>query len=334
MAAPATQPRATPGVALPPPREREAHERFPCFGGECAVLVRGRGPAGNAQEAVTRVRRRMLAWHAQLSRFDPASELSQLNRDPRRTVPVSPVMASFLTAAVSAARMSGGLVDPTLLGEVEAAGYRAHFSGDPIPLRRALALAPPRRPAAPSPLGGWRLVAVDRAAGTVTRPPGVLLDSGGIAKGLFADVVAEPLSGHASFAVNAAGDLSFGGAAGLPRPVQVTDPFDGSVLHVFERLRGAAATSGISRRSWLDGDGVPAHHLLDPARGTPAFTGVVQVTALAPSAVVAETLAKAALLSGPVRAPSWLVHGGLVVRDDGSHVVVEPGGVMATGGAR
>ena len=37
-------------------------------------------------------------------------------------------------------------------------------------------------------------------------------------------------------------------------------------------------------------------------------------------------LAKAALLSGPDRAPDWLAHGGLFVRDDGSYEVVEPAG--------
>jgi thiamine biosynthesis lipoprotein len=89
---------------------------------------------------------------------------------------------------------------------------------------------------------------------------------------------------------------------------------------VFEIFEGAAATSGIGKRSWLDADGRPAHHLLDPATGRPAFTGVVQATALAPTAVEAEWRAKAALLSAD---SSWLAtHGGLVVFDDGHHEVL------------
>jgi hypothetical protein len=35
-------------------------------------------------------------------------------------------------------------------------------------------------------------------------------------------------------------------------------------------------------------------------------------------------MAKAALLSGPEGAGRWLAHGGLLVFDDGSHVVLEP----------
>jgi FAD:protein FMN transferase len=49
----------------------------------------------------------------------------------------------------------------------------------------------------------------------------------------------------------------------------------------------------------------------------------VQATALAPTALEAEVLAKAAVLSGPARAPGWLPHGGVVVLDDGTHEVVE-----------
>src|ERR1019366_3637570 len=63
----------------------------------------------------------------------------------------------------------------------------------------------------------------------------------------------------------------------------------------------------------------PAHHLLDPGTGRPAFTGGVQATALAPTATEAEILAKAAVLSGPERALSWLRQGGVLVFEDGAH---------------
>ncbi len=136
-------------------------------------------------------------------------------------------------------------------------------------------------------------------------------------------MLAEGLGDHESFAVDCGGDLALGGAAGIPRPVEVRSPFDGSVLHSFELRRGGVATTGIGRRAWLGADGRPAHHLLDPATGLPAYTGVVQATALAPSAVLAEIHAKAAVLSGPGRAPAWLPWGGLVVFEDGSRHVVE-----------
>jgi thiamine biosynthesis lipoprotein len=291
---------------------REARSTFPCFGGKCSVFVIG--PAPEADAAVALAKRRLLAWHHRFTRFEPDSELMRLNGDPRTEVPVSSLMARFAAAARTAAERTGGLVDATLLEELEDAGYRGELRTE-LPLGEALRLAPPRAAAGPSPKASWRLVSADLERNVVRRPPGVRLDSGGVAKGLFADVLAESLSGHAGFAVECAGDLRVGGVA---REVRVESPFDGSVLHTFELADAAVATSGIGRRSWLDEDGRPAHHLLDPATGLPAYTGVVQATAVAPSAVEAEWRAKAAVLSGPERAIDWIPHGGVLVLDDGS----------------
>lgn len=300
----------------------EAIETFPCFGGRASVIVMGDGPAGPPAAAAALARRRLLEWHAQFSRFEQASELSQLNVDPRQTVEVSAVMARLLCAILDAARCSGGLVDATLVGELECAGYQGHFDSEPVELQLALRLAPPRAPARPSSRARWDEVHVDAAAGTVTRPPGLRFDSGGIAKGLFGDILAGILGLHASFAIDCAGDVRLGGSLGLARPVQVASPFDDSILHVFAVRDGAAATSGIARRSWLDAAGHPAHHLLDPASGRPAFTGLVQVTALAPTAVEAEVLSKTALLRGPAGVAATLRHGGVAVHDGGRAEVI------------
>jgi FAD:protein FMN transferase len=305
----------------------EAIERFPCLGSTCAVVVSG----GDAPAAAAAARRSLLEWHRRFSRFIPDSELSGLNADPRAEVPVDPLMGRFAAAVAAAAARTGGLVDGTLMPEIEAAGYRGDLRRS-LPLALALRLAPPRRPAGPSPAARWRGVAYDAPAGVVRRPPGVALDSGGLAKGLFADVLAETLGPQEAFAVSCAGDLRIGGTAGLPRPVDVQSPFDGSVLHRFEVAAGGVATSGIGRRSWLDARGRPAHHILDPATGRPAFTGVAQATAIAPSALEAEVRAKAALLSGPERAHEWLPDGGVVVRDDGSFVVIAPAAPSASAG--
>src|SRR4051812_14989124 len=301
----------------------EASDTFACFGSQCAVLVLGDAGPMSAADAVQAARTRLLSWHVRFTRFDASSELSQLNADPRETVPVSREMACFAQAVLDAARASDGLVDATLLTAIQEAGYRTDLRTS-LPLPLALKLAPARRPGRPRPEQGWRSLSVDAAAGTVTRPPGLLLDSGGIVKGLAADLVAEQLAGHSGFAVDCAGDLRIGGAEAPARQVNVASPFDAATLHTFTLGRAGIATSGIGRRSWLDRRGRPAHHLLDPATGRPAFTGVVQATAIAPTALEAETRSKSAILAGPLEAPSWLPHGGVLVFDDGSHVVVDP----------
>jgi thiamine biosynthesis lipoprotein len=301
----------------------EQIERFACFGSHCTVLVSGADATHSASAAALAARRSLELWHEQFSRFLPDSELSRLNADRRREVPVSPLLARLVAAVGAAGRLSGGLVDATLIEPLQAAGYE-HDLGEPLELARELAPAPARKPASASPARAWSKLEVDLRSGVVTRPPGLQIDSGGLAKGLFADVLAARLARHRSFAVDCAGDLALGGHAGAARRVEVESPLDGSVLHTFELRSGGVATSGIARRSWLDGDGRPAHHLLDPASGRPAFTGIVQATALAPSALEAEIRAKCALLAGPRTARAQLPHGGVVVLDSGAHLVFEP----------
>lgn len=302
---------------------RETVIRFCCFGSRAGVYVGGRTSDGRAADlAARRARRQLLEVHARLSRFDPDSELSRLNRDPRSTVPASPLLRRFARAVVTAGELSGGLVDATLLAELEALGYAESREGEGgLAAAEILRSAPPRR-AARGAGGAWRRIEVDDCAGTISRPPGLRLDSGGIAKGLAADIAGAPLERHATYAVDCAGDMRIGGATGVPRAVGVDDPDGPGLLTTLEVTSGGVATSGISRTSWRREAGAPAHHLLDPSTGRSAYTGALQVTALAPTALEAEVLAKTALLRGPAGARLALRHGGVVVLDDRSVEVV------------
>jgi thiamine biosynthesis lipoprotein len=292
----------------------EAVERFACFGGTCEVRVAGAG----GRAAAARARGRLLEWHRRFTRFEPGSELARVNADPRARVPVSATVAALAAAVVEAGERTDGLVDGTLLAEIEAAGYRGR-PALPVPPALLLRLAPRRAPAGPAPARRWRSIAVED--GVLLRPPGVAIDSGGLAKGLFADLLADALGDADGFVVDCCGDIRLGGRE--PRPVRVAAPSGGAVLHSFELRAGGVATSGIGRRSWIGADGRVAHHLLDPASGRPAFTGVLQATALAPTALEAEWRAKAAVLSGPTAGADRLEHGGVLVLDDGSFRVVQ-----------
>jgi hypothetical protein len=63
-----------------------AVEIFECFGGRCTVRVTDRDASG-VDRAARQAQLTLLGAHRLLSRFDPDSELSRLNRDPRRAVP-------------------------------------------------------------------------------------------------------------------------------------------------------------------------------------------------------------------------------------------------------
>lgn len=314
------------------------------FGGTAELRVQP--PTGRAAEAQARLDRAagvLADVDRTLSRFDPATELCRLNADPRSSVPASPLMLRFVEAVGWAARRSGGLVDATRLPDVERAGYLHHLAIPAHPeLGAARGAAPtptptvlPRLdaalrelaagiPALPAPEidDAWRYVLA--APDAVERPAGVRLDSGGIGKGLAADLAAEVLRGAPAWLVDCGGDLRIGGTARQPRPVDVRDPIDGSqVIHRLHVTRGAVATSGTTRRAW-ETDGLRHHHLIDPRTGEPADTGVIQVTALAPTALEAEVLAKTALLHGTDHAHDHLPHGGVVVTEAGHVLVVPP----------
>lgn len=302
---------------------RETRRTFACFGGTAEVLVGGHSPSGTAPQVAAMVAQgTLLSLHRRLSRFDPRSELSQLNADPDTTVHASRLLRALARAVVEAGERSDGLVDATLVEQIERAGYAASRAGMPgldiADIVADVSAGRVARPAAPHPDRAWQRIVVDDDAWTITRPPRLRIDSGGLGKGLAADLVANALASHPSFAVDCSGDMRIGGSARMPRRVLVEDPAGGEALHELELIDGAVATSGVSRRSWRDATGAVRHHLLDPATGRPAWTGVLQVTALAPTALEAETLAKAALLAGPQRGRELLADGG--------------GGVLVLGG--
>ena len=59
------------------------------------------------------------------------------------------------------------------------------------------------------------------------------------------------------------------------------------------------------KRRWLK-NGQTMHHLIDPRTGRPAVTDALAVTVVADRAVVAEVLAKAALILGTAEGLAWL----------------------------
>lgn len=299
------------------PPEPVVERRLAALGTEIRIACTGPGAARRAQRALATVRR----VERRLSRFRADSELSRLNADPRAEVPASQLLRDAVRAALWAARQSGGLVDPTLLGALERAGYTRSMAGA---ARRPTCIphapTPSRRRALPDPSGAWQDIRIDDAAATITRPPGVRIDLGGTGKGFAADLAADALHGAPRWLVDCGGDLRAGGI----QEVHVAGP-DGARLARWSVEDAAVATSAIHARQWTGEHGTVAHHLLDPATGDPAWTGLAQVTAIASTVVEAETLAKTALLQGPDGARDLLrARGGLLVDDTGAAEEITP----------
>jgi FAD:protein FMN transferase len=291
-------------------------DSFPAMGTLVRVVREGDGGV-DVESVFAEIERR-------LSRFDADSDLSRLNADPRASVATPALLRAAVDAALRAARLTDGLVDPTLVGALVRAGYeRSRARVRPASLSQGLGAAPPRYPARPHPAAMWRAVKVDEWAGTIRRPPGLELDLGGSAKGWAADMLAAQLGRYGRCAVDCGGDIRVVAGHGGPWEVRLRHPLTGDTAHTLHVREGGVATSGIDARVWQRADGQFAHHLIDPFTGAPAWTGLIAATALAPTALEADALAKAALLSGPARGRALLTarHGGVLVHDDGT---VEP----------
>lgn len=280
------------------------------------VIIDVDGPlaeAPPAAEKIDEIVEFLLDYQSRLSRFEPDSEINQLNQSEQREVDASPLLRQAIATALDAADQSSGLIDPTLLGLLEDSGYDKSFYGSE---RLALADAVDQLELCfgqANPDSQWDQIMVKQQ--TIERPQGMLIDIGGSAKGLAADLAAAMVDGqYQHWLINLGGDLRLGGETA--RQIEVVSPFDLQSIDSFPVRSGAIATSGIDSRLWLK-DGRYHHHLLDPLSEQPVFSGLVSATAFAASAVEAEILAKVALMRGEAEAETVLAAGGIIILADG-----------------
>ncbi|MBE8519689.1 FAD:protein FMN transferase [Amycolatopsis sp. H6(2020)] len=321
---------------------------FPALGTTAELIVTDPTRLG---EAAAVLREELAAIDAACSRFRADSEISRLHSAAGKQVRVGPLLAEALGVALRAARLTGGLVDPTVGAAVRALGYDRDFalvSGDrhTATASAPLAAGESGQPASasgerhtvaddhgePTPAPGWHRILFDPVHRLVVLPRGVHLDLGATAKALAADRAARRI--HATVGcgalVNLGGDLRAAGpppaggwqiALGDDHAAAVTRPAATVALH----RDGALATSGTSRRRWRHG-GRTVHHIVDPRTGDIPEARWRTVTVAAKSTVDANTASTAAIVLGG-DAPGWLERWNLPARLAGvdGDVVTTPG---------
>ena len=269
----------------------------------CEVRLGATGDDRVARAALDAGWDRLDELEARWSRFRPDADVSRCNAAAGRAVAVHPETLDVIEAAVHAWQLTGGLVDPTVLPALEAAGYDRSFeqlappTGHPVD-----APAPPVTVGTPPRVPGCAGIEVDRTAGTVRLPADVRLDLGGIGKGRIADLVAATMvaTGATGAVVDLRGDVAVAGTSpdGDGWGIAIADPLDERrTLTTVVLAAGAVATSATTRRRW-HADGADHHHLIDPRTGRPAESDLVAVTVVAAEAAWAEVLAKATLIAG------------------------------------
>ncbi|HEU4448481.1 MAG TPA: FAD:protein FMN transferase [Gaiellaceae bacterium] len=251
---------------------------FPAMGTEVEALLDVPG-GPEVVLGLASVEREFLRLEALLTRFDPDSELSRLNRE--GALEAGDDLLAVVAHALAARERTEGRFDPTVHDALVAAGYDRTFE---------LLVGGPGTEAPPRTSGGVRI-----RGRRIEVDPGVRLDLGGIGKGYAVDRAVAILAPLGPCLVNAGGDLA---VAGVPErgvwPVRVET---GSGPVTLGLAHGALATSGSDRRRWPAGDRIH-HHLIDPETRRPSDSDLLRVTVAAPTATEAEVLAKALFLAG------------------------------------
>jgi FAD:protein FMN transferase len=249
--------------------------------------------------ATAMVRAQIHEIDAVCSRFQEESELSRLNRRGGGVTELSPLLEEAIVAALQTAEMTDGLVDLTVGKCVEEVGYTVTFRDLPaegpalqLRVRRVI---------------GYRALAYDPVAHTVSLPAGVSLDLGASGKAWAADRSADAVANRlgVSVCIDCGGDIAVRGPA--PKggwPIRVSEDVDADVWQDISVFDGGLATSGTTARRWRRG-GIDLHHIIDPSTGMPARTPWVMVSVAAATCVEANAAATAALIMGE-RAPAWL----------------------------
>jgi thiamine biosynthesis lipoprotein len=245
------------------------------------------------------------------SRFRPDSELVALNARAGSTVEISPLLAQAIGAAITAARQTDGLCDPTIGRALLRIGYDADFatvttSSAPIELRMER-------------VAGWQSLRFDAAARTFRAPLGVELDLGSTGKALAADLAAAAAvaaMGRGGVLVSLGGDLAIAGDVPADGwPILTADDSSVPPTRGGETIAlrgGAVATSSTTVRTWRRAS-VVVHHLIDPRTGLPAQSPWRTVSVAAASCVDANAAATAGLIRG-ADAPRWLESLGVAAR--------------------
>lgn len=169
----------------------------------------------------------------------------------------------------------------------------------------------------------------------VTLPAGMEMDLGAIAKGYAGEMAADLLRerGVTSALLNMGGNVQTVGGKpdGSPWRIGLQDPAQdtGGHLGILQLTDQAAVTSGGYQR-YFEEDGVRYWHIMDPATGAPARSGLTQVTIVGDKGGLCDGLSTSLFVLGREKALDyWKTYGGFE-----AVLVDEENNVWVTGGLK
>ena len=273
----------------------EASEEFFAMDTKMTVKVYGEG----APEAAREAKERLLALDALWSASREGSDVARLNSDAGETVALAPETMRLLRLSETVREETKGALDVTLLPLLKLWGFSGGVHRVPTAEEIEAARA----------LTGAGKLKLDEAAGTARVEKGSSVELGAVAKGYAGELVAAELKscGVRSALLDLGGNIEAVGMRedGTPWRVGLRNPFGGALLGTVEVADAAVVTSAIDQRFFTDEAGNRYWHILDPATGKPAASGLASATVIAKSGGRADALSTALFVMGAERAAAF-----------------------------
>ena len=248
----------------------------------------------NAASAVTEAKAALLRLESILSRFMPGSEVSMINQNAGKGyVNISSETFEVLSCASRLSKISEGLFDITVGPLVDLWRYNHSFQvPEDEEIRHALSLVNYRD-----------LMLNPEEQSASLRRAEQSIDLGGIGKGYISDCLVKTLQnyGVVSAFVNIGGNVSTLGNKpdGSYWSVGIRHPrYSGCLIGAVKVTNQAVVTSGDYERYFVDGTGKRRHHIINPTTGYPVESGLISVTVVAESAMVADGLSTSIFAAG------------------------------------
>lgn len=272
---------------------------------------------GGDENTLDQAEARVRELEAQWSVTEENSEISTLNHD--GSAELSPETADLLRTALGMCERTGGALDISTYPILRAWGFTTGEYAVPEEEEIAALL----------PMVDYTQVMQDGTCASL--PEGMEIDLGSVAKGYTGDALAALLKqgGAASALLDLGGNIQAVGSKpdGSPWRVAVRDPAGDGSVGVVEVVDQAVVTSGGYER-YFEEDGVRYWHIIDPATGWPARSGLASVTVVGESGLLCDGLSTALFVMGREGAlEHWRQH-----RDFEAVLVSEDGSVTITAG--
>ncbi len=282
--------------------ERTSIKDFKSFGMNTEITLRAFGE--KSEEAIEHTNAELIRLEKALSRFIPGSIIANINQSAGKgCVKISPEVYEVLSCSIMLSQISCGLFDITIAPLVDLWDYKHSFHVPKLSeIQRLL------------PLVNFHDLVLDSEKETVSlRRKGQSIDLGGIAKGYASDRLIKILKeyGITSAFVNIGGNVSTLGNKpdGTSWCVGIRHPrYKGCLLGAVKVTDKAVVTSGDYERYFIDTEGKRWHHILDPTTGFPAVSGLLSVTVIADSAMIADVLSTAVFIAGMDKGREFLSH--------------------------